>query len=554
MKMPMHLKAPQEVERLSASLLLQNREQGAGSLLDYAEGLAAEYVQTANLEQRKARGQFFTPRAVGQFMASLFRIKGESISLLDPGAGIGILTVAFCERLLNLKERVELHITAYENDTALLPHLRKVLRKCKTALEERGHDVILDILEDDFIVKNARFFNRETPILWEDERPNFDYVVSNPPYHKLIATSRHARMMKEVGLGQPNAYAFFMALSLQLLKQDGEMVFITPRSFCSGLYYKKFRSWLLENATFSRIHVFGSRSDVFEHEDVLQENVILKAIPKNEKRNAAPVEITVSENHSFKDLKTHKVPTEDTVHRMNGDALIKIPTSRIHILIQHAIKDWRYTLRDFGLEVSTGPIVEFRAKEFLTDFVDEQTTSPLIWMHNIQDMKVMWPAKKNGKQTAILLKEASKPLLVSVRNYVLIKRFSSKEQERRLYAGALLERYFKFKTIGIENHVNYLYRKQGRMAEEETVGLAALLNTSIVDEYFRCLNGNTQVNASDLRVLPLPSLEVIRQVGKCVSAEQPGIGLSLDTAVAGVLGISNRIVRQLYEADGRNKD
>ena len=92
------------------------------------------------------------------------------------------------------------------------------------------------------------------------------------------------------------------------------------------------------------------------------------------------------------------------------------------------------------------------------------------------------------------------------------------------------------------------------MAEEETVGLAALLNTSIVDEYFRCLNGNTQVNASDLRVLPLPSLEVIRQVGKCVSAEQPGIGLSLDTAVAGVLGISNRSVRQLCEADGRNKD
>jgi adenine-specific DNA-methyltransferase len=487
-------------------------------------------------------------------MASLFQVKGKSISLLDPGAGVGILTAAFCERLLNLRERVQLSITAYENDTALLPHLRKVVKKCEAMLKEKGHSVILNVVEDDFVVNNATYFKRETPSLWEDEGPTFDYIISNPPYYKLIATSQHARMMKGLGLGQPNAYAFFMALSLHLLKRDGEMVFITPRSFCSGLYYKKFRRWLLENATFSRIHVFGSRSDVFEHEGVLQENIILKAVLRGGQRNVAPVEITISENHSFKGLKTHAVPAEDMVHRTHGDALIKIPTSQTHILIQHAIKDWRYTLHDFGLEVSTGPIVDFRARDFLTDFVDERTTSPLIWMHNIQDMKVIWPVKKNGKQTAVLVNEVSAPLLLPVKNYILIKRFSSKEQERRLYAGVLLESEFKFKTVGVENHVNYLYRKQGKLTKDEATGLAALLNTSIVDEYFRCLNGNTQVNASDLRVLPLPSLDVIRRVGRRVNEEQPGIGLSLDTAVADALGISNRIVRELYEEDGRHQD
>jgi len=548
------MKAPQEIESSRVGLLRQDRERGVGSLLDYAESLAAEHVRTADLKERKARGQFFTPKEVARFMASLFRIKGESISVLDPGAGIGILTAAFCERLLNLKEKVQLSITAYENDTALLPRLWKVLRKCETVLGERGHDVTFNVLEDDFILKNAKFFDKETLSLWESEQPAFDYIISNPPYYKLMAASRHARMMKELDLGQPNVYAFFMALSLQLLKQDGEMVFITPRSFCSGLYYRKFRGWLLENAVLPRIHAFESRNEVFEHEDVLQENIILKAISRNGKRNMAQVEISVSKNHSFKDLKTHEVPAEDIVHRMNGDALIKIPTSRIHILIQQAIKDWRYTLHDFGLEVSTGPIVAFRAKGLLTDFIDESTTAPLIWMHNIQHMKVIWQAKKNGKQTGVILNEASKPLLLPVRNYVLVKRFSSKEQERRLYAGVLLENDCEFKTIGIENHVNYLYRKQGRMTTDETRGIAALLNTSIVDEYFRCLNGNTQVNASDLRVLPLPSLAVIRQVGRRVNAEQPGIGLSLDTVVADALGISNRIVKELYEEDGRDQD
>lgn len=543
-----------EVEKPRIDALRQDRERGAGSLLEYAESLAAEHVQTADFEQRKVRGQFFTPKEVARFMASLFHVKGKSISVLDPGAGIGILTAAFCERLLNLREKVQLSITAYENDTALLPRLWKVLRKCEVVLRERGHDVTFNVLEDDFILENAKFFNKETLSLWESERPVFDYIISNPPYYKLMAASRHARMMKELDLGQPNVYAFFMALSLQLLKPDGEMAFITPRSFCSGLYYKKFRGWLLENAVFSRIHVFGSRNQVFEHEDVLQENVILKVLPKNRERDVTPVEISVSKNHSFKDLKTHEIPAEDIVHRMNGDALIKIPTSRIHILIQHAIKDWRYTLHDFGLEVSTGPIVVFRAKELLTDFIDERTTAPLIWMHNIQHMKVIWPARKNGKQTGVILNEASKPLLLPVRNYVLVKRFSSKEQARRLYAGVLLENDCEFKTIGIENHVNYLYRKQGRMTTDEAVGIAALLSTSIMDEYFRCLNGNTQVNASDLRVLPFPSLEVVRQVGRRVNAEQPGVGLSLDTVVADALGISNRIVKELYKEDGHDQD
>jgi len=47
---------------------------------------------------------------------------------------------------------------------------------------------------------------------------------------------------------------------------------------------------------------------------------------------------------------------------------------------------------------------------------------------------------------------------------------------------------------------------------------------------------------------------VIRQVGRRVNAEQSGVGLSLDTVVADTLGISNRIVKELYKEDGREQD
>ena len=68
-----------------------------------------------------------------------------------------------------------------------------------------------------------------------------------------------------------------MAVAANMLKPKGEMVFITPRSFCSGLYYKKFREWLLNNVQITNIHIFESRKDVFDKDKVLQENIIIKA-------------------------------------------------------------------------------------------------------------------------------------------------------------------------------------------------------------------------------------------------------------------------------------
>ncbi len=541
------MKTLQESKSLNISFIQNQEKLGQESLVDYAENLAAQHIQISDSEQRKTKGQFFTPKEVARFMVGLFDIKGQRIRLLDPGAGAGMLTAAFCDRVLHLKTNIELNIDIYENDPLIIPCLKKVLQKCRSTLKEKGHEVSINVIEDDFILKNARFFDSEELSLWADKRPMFDYVISNPPYYKLNADSVHAKTMKGLDLGHPNVYALFMALSLRLLRLDGEMVFITPRSFCSGLYYKKFRAWFLKNVSFSRIHMFGSRKDVFDQEGVLQENIIFKTRPQSSKDKTSSVDITISKNQSFEDVRGHRVARREIFHEMNEDTLIKIPTSQLHIQIQHAVKDWKYTLHDLGLEVSTGPVVDFRAKALLIDFVDTKKTAPLIWMHNIQGMKVVWPLEKNGKQTGVRLTKDSESLLLPARNYVLIKRFSSKEQERRLYAGVLFAHEIKSPTIGIENHVNYLYRRRGNMSSDETVGMAALLNTAIVDEYFRCLNGNTQVNASDLRVLPFPSLDLIEEIGNVVRVRKPEIGFEMDSIVADIIGMDNRIIERLYE-------
>ena len=100
---------------------------------------------------------------------------------------------------------------------------------------------------------------------------------------------------------------------------------------------------------------------------------------------------------------------------------------------------------------------------------------------------------------------------------VLLRRFSAKEEKRRLVAAPLFKTNLNSDLIGVVNHVNYIYRKDGKMTRHEANGIAALLNSSLFDRYFRISNGNTQVSATEIRAFPLPPIETIRTLGRRIS-------------------------------------
>ncbi len=105
------------------------------------------------------------------------------------------------------------------------------------------------------------------------------------------------------------------------------------------------------------------------------------------------------------------------------------------------------------------------------------------------------------------------PLLVRNKNYIFIRRFSSKDDKSRLIAAPYFSNAISSKFIGIENRVNYIYKPIGNLNRIELVGLTALLNSELFDKYFRILNGNVNVSSTELKLLPLPSLEKICAVG-----------------------------------------
>jgi adenine-specific DNA-methyltransferase len=520
-------------------------------LLQYAERLSRIYAKASHVRTRKLRGQFFTPGQVSKFMANLLDINHNTIRLLDPGAGTGILSAAFCEQILNNDRTVNLNIDAYENDPDLLPLLGTVLDSCKTELEKKGHNSEYKICEQDFILHNERCF-RSLDLFWASEECLlYDLVICNPPYYKLNKNSPQSTAMMELVSGQPNIYPLFMALSASMVKSGGQMVFITPRSFCSGLYYRKFREWFLNNVQIVNVHIFESRNEVFGRDGVLQENIIIKAEKREKANRYGKLNISTSVGKDFARSREIEIEAADLICHSHGQTFIRIPTSSLDIDVLNIVDTWPGTLTDLGFRISTGPVVPFRAEEYLLhDTRETPESAPLLWMHNMQGMRVVWPLKKNRKASAIRICNRTTPLLLPVKNYVLVKRFTSKEQRRRLYASVILESEFSCKVLGIENHVNYIHRPNGNLSVYEAFGIAAMLNTTIVDSFFRSMNGNTQVNATDIRSLPFPSVEHIKEIGKLVRESQYYLnGSDLDNIVTEVLGIDAEIVESLKKGD-----
>jgi len=194
-------------------------------------------------------------------------------------------------------------------------------------------------------------------------------------------------------------------------------------------------------------------------------------------------------------------------------------------------------LADLGIEVSTGPVVDFRLKASLSGRHDEGSV-PLIYPHCIKGGRVVAPlAEAAGYDDARIRKKAvaiyenldTRKWLLNCSRFVLIKRFSSKEEKRRLVAGVLEPSDFADEMVGIENHINFFHRQRGGFPAALALGLARFLNSTVADRFFRQFNGHTQVNASDLRGFFYPNLKTIEELGKAPldDSDQAAIDLAM---------------------------
>ncbi len=403
------------------------------SLLDDAAQRQTAYLHATASAYRKARGQVFTPPEIARFMAGLFFRVPQQLRLLDPGAGAGLLSVAVCERVLQQHSPRQLFVHAFEPEQALAEILRSNLEHCKQALAKAGHALTFTVEQEDFIAVASPHL--EASLFKPGISDDFDAVVMNPPYFKLRKDSEHAKLMQRVVHGQPNAYAFFLTLGARLLKPNGELMAITPRSFCNGLYFRGFRRWFFERMSLERVHLFESRTDAFKDSDVLQESVITKA-----RKLGTPSEQVCITGSFGKDipkrLQSQTLPHAAVVDNSCGEHLVKIPVSDDDCRTMRLLEDLPQRFEETGLRISTGPVVTFRATDLILRERNGQTVVPLLMPHNIKPYRTEWPVTRKQHPVYIIDNEQSRKrkLLVPTKNYVVLKRFSAKEEKRRLTA------------------------------------------------------------------------------------------------------------------------
>jgi len=512
------------------------------TLTEYAETLISWYVSKTDSQYRKKAGQYFTPAKISGFMARQYDdINKEEIRILDPGAGIGILESSFCEYLISMGIKAKIVFDLYENDPGIIPLLVLNVTACREDMLSHGFDISFEVFEEDFILSNAA--RRSThDINPKIRREGYDFVMANPPYYKLKKSSPQLVEITNIVAGPPNIYPLFMAVAAELLRDGGQMIVLTPRSYCSGAYYRKFRNWFLAFMKPYRIHVFESRREIFKEYDVLQENIVLNA----RKGLQAPKDVTITISRGApsgdEEQDALRIPYDRVIVKKHNDFVMRIPTSRLGESISAYIDDFKDNLNTLGFRASTGPVVPFRARDFLSiETVTSSAHSPLIWMHNIVDGVFRWPVERNNKSTAIKTSLESKTILVPNKNYVLVKRFSTKEGKQRVTAAVYLRNVVDSDHIGIENHVNYIHKRVGELTVDEAHGIAALLNSKLYNIYFQVMNGNTQVNASEINSLPLPSLGVIRQIGHSVKKLENKATITREHIIVKLLELDNEL-------------
>ncbi len=521
-----------------------SRRSNEVGLLDYSAALQGRHEAATSPVARKELGQVFTPPSVCGFMAGLFTRIPDRFRFLDAGAGVGSLSAAVCDRVLALRSPRKIELVLYENDAALLPLLEANMRHCRDALNAVGHELRYTTHGHDFILNTQGRQAQRTFFDDEQSLEPFDAAILNPPYFKIGAGSPHAAAMEDVFKGQSNIYMLFLARAADLLRANGEMVAITPRSFCNGLYFRNFRRWFFSSMALRHVHLFECRRSTFD--DVLQESMITHTQRVGVAAPSTTITTCFGRDIPAK-LEELTLPTAKVLDNTSGDMVLRIPATAEDAAVIDVVESWPDRFIELGLQVSTGPVVLFRAEEFLLATADGEKSAPLLEPHNVRPFKTMWPVDRRGKPTAFRVCEASLKHLVPTRNYVLLRRFSAKEERRRLTASWLLRAEISQPYIALENHLNYVYHVDRELTVAETYGLTALFNSALLDKYFRVISGNTQVNATELRSIRFPALDRVAAIGDRLKKCGDRKPAAIEQIVLEELGVNDRVGAYLME-------
>ena len=457
---------------------------------------------------RAKLGAHYTPPALcGRLldMATEAGVDWNSARVLDPACGGGAFLLAVAQRML--EEAGDANSTVNLESIA-----RRLLGFEVDPFAAWMSRVFLGITLGKLTPNNPSRLEPVVLVCDALTRPidneGFDLVIGNPPYGRVNLSLEMRKVYRRSLYGHANLYGLFTDLALRYARSGGIIAYVTPTSFLSGMYFKALRGLLGRQAPPLSLDFVNARRGVFA--DVLQET-ILATYRRGDRPGVARVHfIRPKADGSVKTtasgaFRLPNCPEEPWL----------VPRTQSHSTLIHRAAAMPHRLRDYGYTVSTGPLVWNRHKGSLRSAAGKNRR-PVIWAEAVRQDGIFEFRALKRNHLPYFEPKPNEAWLVTDFPCVLLQRTTAKEQERRLIAAELPQWFIaEHGEVVVENHLNMIKAVQDNPQVSPAV-VAELLNSEVVDQLFRCLNGSVAVSAYELEALPLPSPESTKEIERLV--------------------------------------
>lgn len=476
-------------------------------MLNLAVRNTAKLVRERSKSENVRLGRLFTKKDTARLMAESFLLDENktAYTVLDPGAGTGILTAAIVEEICKrAKGCRQIFATCYENDPVFLPmledNLERIRKKCR---HDYGVRLFATVYKENYVTDSA---NHYTVTFFDTVADKYDLIICNPPKEMCEKASSEALSAGGVTQVKINSAFLFLSMAERHLEDGGQLVIMLPTSYASASQLTSLRKKMLTSLAVKRIHLFIAKQKNAKRAVPLKKNFIVhyaKCAPSETMR------ITTSLDHGAEVTELPRLAYSFVVDPESG--AFTLPKSVEDTKIVGYISAFPETLSSLGLRVSTGLVIESKCKGMIFSEPLAETV-PLIRQGAMRNGAIEFPSKLSGQYLAPM----KKALMQKNKNMIIIKRVPAKSDERFVNASIYLAAQLpEYKYISTHNKINFIDTKNrtAEMCPRLTFGLFALLNSTIYDRYISIVSKSGQINAKELKKLPLPPRHVVETIG-----------------------------------------
>ncbi len=496
----------------------------------------AKLIRAKSKSENVRLGRFFTKKETARLMANMLTLDDNktAYTVLDPGAGTGILASAaieeICKRCPNCKQ---IFVTCYENNPDFVPMLQDNLERVrKKARHDYDVRVYVTIYEENYITESQ---NHYTVTFFDVIEDKFDIIICNPPTDFVEKGTVEAKRAGGVTQVKISAAYLFAKMAGKHLEENGRLIIMLPTTVASASALTSFRREMAENLALDKIHLFVGKQKNESRATPLKKSFVLSygRCPKPQS-----VIITTSTDWG-KPENTVMLPALDYNFVVDEkDGTLTLPKSVEDTNIVKYISDFPETLSSLGLKMSTGLVIDSRCEGLL--FTEPiKGCVPLIRPTAIKDGQIKFPLPIKHQYIA----PVNTGLIQKNKNMVIIKRVPAKSDERFVNASIYMASQLpQYKYISTHNKINFIDTKDknGEMCARLVFGLYALLNSTIYDRYLSIVSKSKQINAKEMRDLPLPPRNIVENMGMRLMSLRQASVQACDSIVNPTLHIKSK--------------